>query len=160
MKIITENIKLIITDVDGVLTDGHVNITDSGEQMRSFYVRDGLALKALMKNGYYVGIITAALTSGAVETRAKMLGINLLYIGLEEKAKIVDLWRKKLKLKWENIAYIGDDLIDIEVMKKVGFSACPADAVEKVKKVATITLKTKGGQGCFREMTEKYFPVL
>jgi YrbI family 3-deoxy-D-manno-octulosonate 8-phosphate phosphatase len=160
MKEKVDKIKLIVTDVDGVLTDGHVYITDSGEQMRSFYVRDGLAMKALMKNGYNVGIITAALTSGAVEMRAKMLGIGLLYIGLEEKIKIVDQWRKKLKLKWNNIAYIGDDLIDIEVMKKVAFSACPADAVDKVKEVATVTLKTKGGQGCFREMTEKYFPVL
>jgi YrbI family 3-deoxy-D-manno-octulosonate 8-phosphate phosphatase len=160
MKKLTANIKLIITDVDGVLTDGHVFISDSGEQTRSFYVRDGLAMKVLMKNGYKVGIITAALTSGAVETRAKMLGIDLLYIGLEEKVKIVDQWRKQLKLKWENIAYIGDDLIDMEVMKKVGFSACPSDAVAKVKKIATITLKTKGGWGCFREMTERFFPVL
>ena len=160
MKEITKNIKLVITDVDGVLTDGHVYITDAGEQMRSFYVRDGLAMKALMKHGYKVGIITAALTAGAVETRAKMLGVDLLYIGLEEKVKIVDQWRKELKLKWENIAYIGDDLIDMDVMKKAGFSACPADAVDKVKKIATITLKTKGGWGCFREMTERFFPVL
>ena len=74
-----------------------------------------------------------------------MLGVDLLYIGLDEKVKIVDQWRKQLKLKWENIAYIGDDLIDMEVMKKAGFSACPADAVDKVKKIATVTLKTKGG---------------
>ena len=160
MKEITKNIKLVITDVDGVLTDGHVYITDSGEQMRSFYVRDGLAMKALMKHGYKVGIITAALTAGAVETRAKMLGVDLLYIGLEEKVKIVDQWRKQLKLKWENIAYIGDDLIDMDVMKKAGFSACPADAVDKVKKIATVTLKTKGGWGCLREMTERFIEVL
>lgn len=160
MKKITENIRLIISDVDGVLTDGHIYITDSGEQMRSFYVRDGLAMKALMKHGFKVGIITAALTSGAVETRAKMLGVDFLYVGLDEKVKIVDQWRKKLKLKWENIAYIGDDLIDMDVMKKAGFSACPADAVAKVKKIASVTLKTKGGWGCFREMTEKYFYVL
>jgi YrbI family 3-deoxy-D-manno-octulosonate 8-phosphate phosphatase len=128
--------------------------------MRSFYVRDGLAMKALMKHGYKVGIITAALTAGAVETRAKMLGVDLLYIGLEEKVKIVDQWRKQLKLKWENIAYIGDDLIDMDVMKKAGFSACPADAVDKVKKIATVTLKTKGGWGCLREMTERFIEVL
>lgn len=160
MKANTENIKLVITDVDGVLTDGHVYITDSGEQMRSFYVRDGLAMKALMKHGYKVGIITAALTAGAVETRARMLGVDLLYIGLEEKVKIVDQWRRQLKLKWENIAYIGDDLIDMAVMKKAGFSVCPADAVDKVKKIATVTLKTKGGWGCLREMTERFFEVL
>ncbi len=160
MKNITENIRLIVTDVDGVLTDGHVYITDSGDQMRSFYVRDGLAMKALMKHGYKFGIITAALTAGAVETRAKMLGIDLLYIGLEQKSNIVDQWRKKLKLKWENIAYIGDDLIDIEVMKKAGFSVCPADAVNKVKKIASVTLKTKGGCGCIREFTERFFDVI
>jgi len=159
MKNITNKIKLIITDVDGVLTDGHIYVTDSGEQMRSFYVRDGLAVKALMNHGYNVGIITAALTSGAVETRAKMLGIELVYIGLEDKVKIVDQWRRKLKIKWENIAYIGDDLIDIEVMKKVGFSACPCDAVNKVKKIATVTLKTKGGWGCFREFIDRYFSI-
>jgi 3-deoxy-D-manno-octulosonate 8-phosphate phosphatase (KDO 8-P phosphatase) len=160
MKNLAAKIKLIITDVDGVLTDGHVYVSDSGEQMRSFYVRDGLAMKALMKHGLKVGIITAALTSGAVDTRAKMLGVDLLYIGLEEKVKIVDQWRKELKLKWENIAYIGDDLIDMDVMKKVGFSACPADAVDRIKKLATVTLKAKGGWGCFREMTERFFPVL
>ena len=160
MKDITKNIRLVITDVDGVLTDGHVYISDTGEQMRSFYVRDGLAMKALMKHGYKVGIITAALTAGAVETRAKMLGVDLLYIGLEEKVKIVDQWRKELKLNWENIAYIGDDLIDMDVMKKAGFSACPADAVDKVKKIATVSLKTKGGWGCLREMTERFFEVL
>ena len=157
MKEIISNIKLIVTDVDGVLTDGRIYITDSGEQMRSFYVRDGLAMKALMKKGYQVGIITAALTSGAVETRAKMLGIEMVYIGLEEKINIVDQWRKKLKIKWEEIAYIGDDIIDMEVMKKAGFSACPADAVERIKKIATVTLKSKGGRGCFREMVDKYF---
>jgi 3-deoxy-D-manno-octulosonate 8-phosphate phosphatase (KDO 8-P phosphatase) len=157
MKKNTENIKLIITDVDGVLTDGHIYITDSGEQMRSFYVRDGLAIKALMNLGYKIGIITAALSSGAVEKRASMLGVDLLYIGLEEKVIIVDQWRRKFKLKWENIAYIGDDLIDMDVMKKVGFSACPADAVKKVKEIATVTLNTKGGWGCFREMADKFF---
>ena len=159
MSVKKKNIKLIVTDVDGVLTDGSVYITDSGEQSRRFYVRDGVAMKQMMKNGFHVGILSSAMTPGAIKTRAEMLGVELCYVGREAKTKILDGWRKKLNLEWNEIAFIGDDTVDKEVMQKVGFTACPADAIENIKKISDIVLETNGGRGCFREFADKYFEV-
>ena len=152
-----KKIKLIVTDVDGVLTDGSIYITDSGEQSRRFYVRDGVAMKQMLKNGYYIGMLSSARTQGAIRTRAEMLGVELCYIGSEEKKIILDNWRKKLNLEWEEIAFIGDDTVDKEVMKKVGFTACPADAIESIKKISDVVLETNDGRGCFREFMDKFF---
>ena len=159
MSVKKKNIKLIVTDVDGVLTDGSVYITDSGEQSRRFYVRDGVAMKQMLKNGYHVGILSSAMTTGAIRTRAEMLGVELCYVGREAKTNILDGWRKKLNLEWNEIAFIGDDTVDKEVMQKVGFTACPADAIENIKKISDIVLETNGGRGCFREFADKYFEV-
>ena len=154
-----KKIKLIVTDVDGVLTDGSVYITDSGEQSRKFYVRDGVAMKQMIKNGYHVGILSSAMTSGAIKKRAEMLGVELCYVGREEKTKILDEWRIKLNLKWDEIAFIGDDTVDKDVMKKVGFTACPADAIQSIKEIADVVLETNGGRGCFREFADKFFDL-
>ena len=152
-----KKVKLIVTDVDGVLTDGSVYITDSGEQSRKFYVRDGVAMKQMLKQGLHVGMLSSALTPGAMKTRAKMLGVELCYVGVEDKVKVLDEWRKKLNLEWDEIAYIGDDTVDKEVMKKVGFAACPADAIQSIKDISDVILETKGGRGCFREFADKFF---
>lgn len=150
-------IKLIIADVDGTLTDGGIYISDSGEQTRRFHTKDGYAIRMLQKKGYHVGIITASFTEGAISTRAKMLGVKLLYIGQEKKTEVLAKWCKKLKITPAQVAYVGDDVIDADIMKAVGLSACPADAVPKIKKIATIVLKNKGGEACFREFADNVF---
>ncbi len=154
-----KNIKFIVTDVDGVLTDGCIYISDSGEQTRRFYVRDGLAMKLLNKKGIHVGILSAGLTDGAVKKRAEMLGISYCYVGLEKKMSVLEKWLKELNLHWEHVAFIGDDILDKEVMMKAGMAVCPADAVDSIKMISDIILETKGGRGCFRELADKAFDL-
>lgn len=152
-----KKIKFIVTDVDGVLTDGGIYISDSGEQTRRFFVRDGLAIVKLQENGLPIGILSAGRTTGAVTTRAKMLDVKYCYVGTEKKIIILEKWVKELKLNWDEVAFLGDDLFDKEVMLKVGLAVCPSDAVQSIKDIAHIVLKTKGGFGCFREFAEYYF---
>ncbi len=154
-----EHIRLIIADVDGTLTDGGIYITDSGDQFRKFNTKDGLAIRQLIKKGYIVGFITASFTEGAIRKRAEMLGVQKLYIGSDNKLEILDQWCKELQITFDQVAFVGDDIIDEEIMMNVGLSACPSDAVAAIKKVATMTLEAKGGEACFREFAIHFFDI-
>lgn len=154
-----EQIRLIIADVDGTLTDGGIYITDSGDQFRKFNTKDGLAIRQLIKKGYIVGFITASFTEGAIRKRAEMLGIQKLYIGSDNKLEILDQWCKELQITFDQVAFVGDDIIDKEIMMNVGLSACPLDAVAAIKAIATVTLEAKGGEACFREFAIKFFDI-
>lgn len=149
-------IKMVILDVDGTMTDGGVYITDDGRQFKKFNARDGMGIKLLKKAGIEVGIISHSKSTGMVTTRAAMLDIEYCYVGDEDKIKVLQQWSEKLKISMENIAYVGDDVNDIEVMKKVGLSACPGDAVNAVKEIATIILSKNGGDACIREFVDDY----
>lgn len=148
-----KNIKLLILDVDGVLTDGKLCYSDDGIETKCFYVRDGLGLKLLLKNNIEIAVISGR-KSKATKNRMNDLGIKHVYLNIDDKIKSFNQLKKNLGLKNENIAYIGDDLPDIPVMKKVGFSIAVADATSEVLKLADLTLKTKGGEGAVREACE------
>ncbi|MEY2829279.1 MAG: hypothetical protein RIQ33_1137 [Bacteroidota bacterium] len=150
-----KNIKLLVLDVDGTLTDGGVYITEKGDEFKKFNTKDGLAIRYLTKNNFQIGIISASISKEIVKYRANMLGIQHLYIGEKNKLEILTEWIKKLNINFENVAYVGDDVNDLSVIQKVGLSACPADAVDAVKKQCHIVLQHNGGDACVREFIEK-----
>ena len=151
-----DQIKLLVLDVDGTMTDGGVYITDQGNQFKKFNARDGLGIKEVMKIGIEVGIISHSLASEMVDTRANMLGIRYFYIGQQEKMEVLQEWVEEMGIDYDHVAYIGDDINDLEIMKKVGVAACPADSVEKIKSISKIVLKKKGGEGAVREFIDQY----
>jgi len=153
MKERLANIKLLLLDVDGVLTDAGIIYTDSGEQIKKFNAKDGLGIKLLMEAGVKVGIITA-LSSKALEHRCQKLGISLLFAGIENKSKVLKSIISQTGINPENMVFVGDDLIDLPVMKQVGVSFCVADACDDVKRYCDIITNLKGGHGAVREVCE------
>ncbi|MFZ9028790.1 MAG: KdsC family phosphatase [Crocinitomicaceae bacterium] len=151
-----EKIKLLVIDVDGVMTDGGMYFTESGDQMKKFNTKDGMAIIALTKSDFQVAIISSGFKGEAVKARAGMLGIQFCYVGRDPKIDILDKHLAALGLAYENVAIIGDDINDLSIMRKVGFSACPSDSVNEVKKVCDVVLTTKGGQACVRELIDNY----
>ena len=147
------DIKLLILDVDGVLTDGKLYISDKGVETKSFHVRDGIGLKLLLDNEIDIAIISGR-KSQATTKRLRDIGIKHAYYGIADKIKPFDELKKKLHLKNENIAYVGDDLPDLSVMQKVGFSIAVANSTSEILKVADYITKAKGGDGAVREACE------
>ena len=149
-----KEIKLFLTDVDGVLTDAGMYYTEKGDEFKKFNTRDGKAFELLRNNGILTGIITAEDTA-IVKNRAKKIKVDYLFQGVEDKLKILNEICDLTGIKKEQVAYIGDDLNDVDIISNVGLSACPADAVDDVKACANLILKAKGGRGAVREFTEK-----
>lgn len=146
-------IKLVLLDVDGTLTDGGIYRGNNGEELKRFNVKDGYAIVNAQKLGIEFGIITGR-KSELVEIRAKELKIKYLYQGISEKTVILEEIMKKDGLSKEEIAYMGDDLNDLLIMKKVGLSGTPKDAVDEVIQVADFVSKKNGGSGAVREFIE------
>ncbi len=153
-------IKLLILDVDGVLTDGGMYYTESGDEFKRFNTKDGLAIQRIVANhGIIVGIISSGHNINLIQRRADLLGISQLYVGRDNKLTILKKWCKSLKIKLTDVAYIGDDLNDLECMQKVGLAACPADAVSKIKQASHIVLNKNGGDACVREFIEMHWDL-
>ena len=146
-------IKLVLLDVDGTLTDGGIYRGNNGEELKRFNVKDGYAIVNAQKLGIEFGIITGR-KSELVEIRAKELKIKYLYQGISEKTVILEEIMKKNGLSKEEIAYMGDDLNDLLIMKQVGLSGTPKDAVDEVIQVADFVSKKNGGSGAVREFIE------
>ena len=149
-------IKMLILDIDGVLTDGGMYYTESGDEFKKFDTRDGLAIKMLTKKGLHVGFISAGKNKNLIESRAGLLGVQHCYVGFEPKLSILDGWLKGLGISRENVLYVGDDLVDLDIFNAGVLAACPADAVKAIKEKAKIILEKKGGQGCVRELVDSY----
>lgn len=148
------SIKWLFTDVDGVLTDNGVYYSAEGESLKRFSIRDGMGVERLMKCcGITTGIITGE-QSQAVARRAEKLGITELYLGARDKASLLTEIIDKKGWHWQEIAYIGDDVNDLELIRRVGFSACPADAMTIVREQVDYICLQKGGDGAFREFAE------
>lgn len=146
-------IKLLLLDVDGVMTDGSIILDNKGNELKRFHVRDGHGIKMLQKVGITVGIITGR-RSKVVEVRAKELGITEVYQKIFKKSAIYEKLLKKYKCKDENVAFMGDDIVDQELLKRAGLSAAPCDAEEAAKKFADMITKRAGGRGAVRELTD------
>jgi len=147
-------VRLLLTDCDGVLTDGSVYYSERGEEMKRFSIRDGMGAERLRELvNVEVGIITGD-DSSPLERRAEKLGITEVHVGAQDKVAVLDDILERRNLTLEQIAYIGDDTNDVEVMKRVGLSACPADATRFAMEVADYVCENVGGHGAFREFAE------
>ena len=154
LKFLSE-LKILLTDCDGVLTDGGMYYYDNGVEGKKFNTRDGMAMQILKMNGIKTGIITGENTK-IVENRANKLKIDYLYMGVKNKHQILLEICEKENITPNNVAYIGDDINDLEILKNVGFSACPKDAIEEVKKICTFVSSKDGGKGVVRDVIESY----
>lgn len=146
-------IKLLLLDVDGVLTDGRITYDNDGGEIKSFDVKDGHGLKLLQRAGIEVGIITGR-ESKVVARRASELSIELVYQGVKDKLLPFNEILEKRGLSPEEVAYVGDDVVDLPVMRRVGFAATVADAIEDVKPFAALVTKRDGGRGAVREVCD------
>ncbi len=146
-------IKLLILDVDGVMTDGRIIMDNKGREMKNFDVRDGHGIKILQRYGIKIAILTGR-QSKVVEHRARDLEIDDVYQGAFNKKEIFEKILKKKSLSAFATAYVGDDIVDIPVLKRVGFSAAVADALDVVKKSVDYVTKNRGGHGAVREICE------
>ena len=151
-----EKIKLLILDVDGVMTDGGMYFTENGDQIKKYNTKDGMAILHLTKSEFQVAIISSGFKSEMVKTRADLLGIQRCYVGRDSKIEVLNKYCEELNITLENVAIIGDDVNDMEIIKKVGFSASPSDAVNTVKSQVDVVLNKKGGDGCVREFIDAY----
>lgn len=146
--------KLVLTDIDGVWTDGGMYYDQTGNEWKKFHTYDSAGVLFCKKMHIPVVIITGENTE-IVRRRAKKLNVDYLFMGVKNKLEIVNGLIKQLEISLDEIAYIGDDLNDIELLKVVGISACPASAPEYVKKLCSLQLSKKGGEGVFREFVEE-----
>ncbi|SNR49525.1 HAD family hydrolase [Flavobacterium sp. ov086] len=146
--------KLILTDIDGVWTDGGMYYDNTGNEFKKFNTSDSAGVLFCRLLNISVGIITGE-KNNIVQNRANKLGIDILFMGIKNKLQIVEELCVKLNISIKEIAYIGDDINDIQVLKKVGISGCPSDAPNYVKKHCNLILDKQGGEGVFREFVEK-----
>jgi len=147
------NIKLAVFDVDGVLTDGKLILGENGNEYKAFHVRDGHGLVMLLESGCKIAVITAR-SSKIVAERMASLGIEYVYQGEKDKGERLMKLIDELGLEREQVAYVGDDVIDLPAMTKVGLPIAVADARPEVKDYADWTTEERGGQGAVREVCE------
>lgn len=148
-----KKIKLLAFDVDGVMTDGSITYDENGIEYKTFNAKDGHGLVRMRESGFITAIITAR-NNGTVEHRAKNLNITELCQGQKYKLPALEEIMKKYNLTYENVSYMGDDLPDICILKKVGLACCPSDAVQEVKNICNFTSSHVGGRGAVRELCD------
>jgi N-acylneuraminate cytidylyltransferase len=155
---VTENdcipeIKMFFTDCDGCLTDGGMYYSEYGDELKKFNARDGMGFALLRQKGIITGIITSENVK-LNQRRAEKLKLDILEAGCKDKARAVEKICQERGIDIKNVLYIGDDINDIELIKKAGFGCCPADAMPQVREVADFVTKAKGGEGVIRELAE------
>jgi 3-deoxy-D-manno-octulosonate 8-phosphate phosphatase (KDO 8-P phosphatase) len=148
-----KGIKLLLLDVDGVLTDGGILYNDNGTEIKAFNVKDGLGIKLLMEAGIHLAIITGR-RSNAVINRCKELGIDLIYDGVADKADALNRILERTGFSAEEVACVGDDLPDLALMRRAGLSIAVADAHVALRENADMITSAKGGHGAVRETCE------
>lgn len=160
MNVLAEfkKVTTFIFDIDGVLTDGTLLVLHDGLQARQMHVKDGFGLQMAMKKGYNVFVISGGVSEEA-KRRLEYLGLKEIHIGIADKTKFVAELLKSKKIKWDEVLYMGDDLPDIALLKKVGLSCCPADAANELKSVVKYISSFNGGWGCVRDVIEKVLRV-
>ena len=146
-------IKLVAFDIDGVMTDGSMIYDENGLQYKTFNAKDGQGIAMLVKSGIKTAIITAK-ESGSVKHRFEDLGMTRLYQGVKNKLEVMKELAKEFELNMTEIAYMGDDLPDIGVLREVGLACCPNDAVKEVKDICHFISAKRGGRGAVRELTD------
>ena len=148
------DIRTLIFDYDGVLTTGEVYIMPDGEALRGGHVRDGYAIQHAIKNGFRIAVISGG-KSESMSHRLRMLKITDFFLGITDKLSTFQEYISSRQLNPEEVLYMGDDIPDYEVMKRVGLPCCPADAAEEIKAVSLYISHHRGGKGCVRDVIEQ-----
>ena len=146
-------IRLLLLDVDGILTDGRILYDEKGREMKYFHVHDGQGIRWLLREGIKVGFLSGR-SSGAVEKRAKELGISFLFQGIKDKMILYEKLLQEIKLDPEQVSFMGDDFMDLRLLKKVGFSISVSNGHPLVQKEVDYITQTAGGFGAVREVSE------
>jgi 3-deoxy-D-manno-octulosonate 8-phosphate phosphatase (KDO 8-P phosphatase) len=150
---ICANIELILSDVDGVMTDGGIHVLDDGRQMVTFHIRDGMGVRLWREAGKRFGIVSGR-NLEAIRRRAADLCLDIVHVGVDDKLPAVDAIAADLKLSREQVCYIGDDLLDLASIRAVGLGVAVADAAEDVRQAAKYVTSVRGGQAAVREVVE------
>ena len=148
-----KKIRILLTDVDGVLTDGGMYYSNKGEILKKFHARDGMGVNILRRNKIHTVIVTKEKTR-VVRKWAKTMNVRLVLDGITKKELVIEDVCNKFRMEPDNIAFIGDDVNDLEIMKRVGFSATPFDGIKDAMKIADYHCKTSAGKGAFREVVD------
>jgi 3-deoxy-D-manno-octulosonate 8-phosphate phosphatase (KDO 8-P phosphatase) len=151
-------ITTFVFDVDGVLTDGTVTVTTSGEMLRRMNIKDGYALKTAIDNGYHVCIISGGSNEG-VRLRLQGLGIKDIHLGVHDKVNTLNNYFKTRNLNNNNVLYMGDDIPDLKVMQMVALPCCPQDAAPEIKAISSYVSHKNGGKGAVRDIIEQVMKV-
>lgn len=152
-EIAAKKIKMLVFDVDGVMTDGSITYDEDGKEYKTFNAKDGHGIVRMNKSGFITAIITAR-NNGTVSHRAKNLNFTELYQGYKYKLPALEELMQKYNLTYDNISYMGDDLPDICILEKVGLACCPSDAVKEVKDICNFKSQYNGGKGAVRELCD------
>jgi YrbI family 3-deoxy-D-manno-octulosonate 8-phosphate phosphatase len=152
----SKDIRLVVFDIDGVMTDGGMFYTESGDEFKKFNAKDGLAIRRLAQRGIHTGIITHGFNTELIRRRAERLHISKFEVSQTPKKQTLEKWCAEWGITLEQVCYIGDDLNDEDIIRAVGFSACPADAVPEVQQIVHVILQKNGGDGCIRELIDNY----
>lgn len=153
-----QSVKGFIFDVDGVFTNSQILILEDGSLLRSMNTRDGYAVKRALEAGFFVGIITGGKSEGVIR-RFRNLGVEAIYAGRDDKKTALAELLEEHNLDAGDLIYMGDDMLDLDVLRLVGLPCAPADAVPEVLKIARYVASAKGGEGCVREVVEKCLKV-
>jgi YrbI family 3-deoxy-D-manno-octulosonate 8-phosphate phosphatase len=147
------NIELILSDVDGVMTDGGIQLLDDGSQFVKFHIRDGMGVRLWREAGKRFGIVTGRKLE-SIRKRAEDLWLDIIRLGIDDKLPAIDELAAEFKISRDQICYIGDDLLDLKAIQSVGFGVAVADAVEEVRQAAKYTTSVPGGHAAVREVIE------
>lgn len=158
LKTIFAGIRLIILDVDGVLTDGKIYWSMQGECMKVFNTRDGFSVRKMTEAGYLFAIITGGKTE-MVAKRAEYMGVKHVFLNVTDKLAVFESFMQTVNINPKEVAYMGDDRIDLPVLKKVGLPACPKDAIPEVQSVCSFVSRYNGGCGAVRELCDAIWEV-
>ncbi len=148
-----KKIKLLCLDVDGVMTDGGIYYSNDGNIIRKYNIQDGYGIKKIIKFGLNLAVVTMS-NEKNIKIRMKSLGIKNYFLNISSKLSVVSMLSKKMKIKMSEIAFLGDDLNDMEVMKKVGLPISVSNAVREIKKVTLFTTTLPGGSGAIRQVCD------
>ncbi len=157
-KALLTDIKTFIFDYDGVMTNGNLLLQMDGQPLRFANVKDGFVLQLAVKLGYRVVVISGGV-SRSVKNRFEALGIKDVFLGIRDKLTVFNEYIENNKIDPATIVYMGDDIPDYKVMKKVGVPVCPADAAEEIKEISVYISDKKGGEGCVRDIIEQVLKV-
>jgi len=152
------NITTFIFDVDGVLTDGTVTVTTSGDMLRKMNIKDGYALKTAIDNGYNICIISGGSNEG-VRIRLQGLGVTDIFLGVQNKVEQLNNYLSKKNIDSKSAIYMGDDIPDFKVMQLVGLPCCPQDAAPEIKVISSYVSHKNGGKGAARDIIEQVMKV-